>query len=85
LAGNFSVCSILRFNASYTNLQVVNPPQEADVVVPAARVLSCAIRNGFRMKRADPIYQHTEKGKEVSWTGQFVDEITHALGACRVL
>ncbi|RYO59985.1 hypothetical protein AA0113_g7223 [Alternaria arborescens] len=63
----------------------VNPPQEADVIVPAARVLSCAIRNGFRMKRADPIYQHTEKGKEVSWTVQFVDEITRALSACRVL
>ncbi|KAL1796779.1 hypothetical protein ACET3X_005319 [Alternaria dauci] len=63
----------------------VNPPQEADVVVPAAKVLSCAMRNGFRMQRANPVYQRTEKGKEVSWSGQFFDEITRALGACRVL
>ncbi|KAG9187609.1 hypothetical protein G6011_05480 [Alternaria panax] len=63
----------------------VNPPQEVDVVIPAAKVLSCAVRNGFRMKRADPLYQRTQKGNEVSWSGQFVDEIARALGACRVL
>jgi POT family proton-dependent oligopeptide transporter len=54
-------------------------------VVPAAKVLSCAVRNGCRMERADPLYQRTQKGKEVSWSSQFVDEITRALGACRVL
>ncbi|KAI4679642.1 uncharacterized protein J4E84_008164 [Alternaria hordeiaustralica] len=63
----------------------VNPPQEADVIVPAAKVLSCAVRNGCRMDRADPAYQRLEKSKEVPWSSQFVDELTRALGACRVL
>jgi POT family proton-dependent oligopeptide transporter len=54
-------------------------------MIPTARVLACAARNGFSMKKADPEYQLEHHQKKVSWTSEFNDEITHGLGACRVL
>jgi len=63
----------------------VNPARTEDVTIPAAKVITCAARHGFRMDRADPEYQLAHHGKTVSWTSQFVSEIARALGACRVL
>ncbi|USP77901.1 hypothetical protein yc1106_05175 [Curvularia clavata] len=63
----------------------VKPPLADNVIVPAAKVLGCAARNGFKMKRTDPSYQLAHYGKAVSWSSQFSSEITRALGACRVL
>ncbi|EMD93098.1 hypothetical protein COCC4DRAFT_206370 [Bipolaris maydis ATCC 48331] len=63
----------------------VKPPLADNVMVPAAKVLGCAARNGFKMKRTDPAYQLATRGKIVSWNSEFSNEITRALGACRVL
>jgi len=63
----------------------VNPARTEDVTIPAAKVMTCAARHGFRMDRADPEYQLAHHGKTVSWTSQFVSEIARVLGACRVL
>ncbi|EUC45073.1 hypothetical protein COCMIDRAFT_26661 [Bipolaris oryzae ATCC 44560] len=63
----------------------VKPPLADNVMIPAAKVLGCAARSGFNMKRTDPAYQLADRGKIVPWSSQFSDEITRALGACRVL
>ena len=63
----------------------VNPARIEDVTIPAAKVITCAARHGFRMNRADPEYQLAQHGRTVPWTSQFASEIARALGACRVL
>ncbi|KAL7776220.1 hypothetical protein CFE70_006634 [Pyrenophora teres f. teres 0-1] len=63
---------------------VIPPPEAGDVTIPAAKVITCAMRHGFRMDRADPEYQLEKHGKTVPWTSQFVNEIARVLGACRV-
>ncbi|EDU42666.1 peptide transporter PTR2-A [Pyrenophora tritici-repentis] len=62
----------------------VNPSRTGDVMIPAAKVITCAARHGCRMDCADPEYQLEKHGKTVPWTSQFVNEIARALGACRV-
>jgi POT family proton-dependent oligopeptide transporter len=54
-------------------------------MIPAGKVLVCAARHGFIMKKADPEYQLERHGKKVSWTCKFSEEITRGLAACRVL
>ncbi|KAE8829323.1 hypothetical protein HRS9122_09138 [Pyrenophora teres f. teres] len=63
---------------------LIPPPEAGDVTIPAAKVITCAMRHGFRMDRADPEYQLEKHGKTVPWTSQFVNEIARVLGACRV-
>lgn len=64
---------------------IANPPPTEDVTIPAAKVITCAARHGFRMDRADPEYQLVQHGKTVPWSSQLVSEIKRALEACRVL
>ncbi|KAF1830145.1 peptide transporter PTR2-A [Decorospora gaudefroyi] len=63
----------------------VKKPHTDDVMIPAAKIVTCAARNGFKMERADPEYQLAHHGKIVSWSGELVKGITRGLGACRVL
>lgn len=63
----------------------VRVPLQGNVIPTASKVLVCASKNGFRMARADPVYQRENRGKNVAWSSQFVDELTRGLRACRVL
>lgn len=57
-----------------------------NLIVPqAAKIVACAVRNGFKMHRAYPGYQLEQHGKLVSWTETMVDELTRGLRGCRVL
>jgi POT family proton-dependent oligopeptide transporter len=59
--------------------------QENKIVPQVAKIITCAIKNGFRMQRADPDYQLVHHQKTVSWTDQMVEELTRGLRASRVL
>jgi POT family proton-dependent oligopeptide transporter len=64
----------------------VQVPHKDNLIVPqATKIVACAVKNGFKMKRADPIYQLEYQNKTVSWTDSMVDELTRGLRACRVL
>jgi len=63
----------------------VKVPHKVNVLPQATKIATCAIRNGFKMKRADPDYQLEHFGKTVSWTNTLVEELTRGLRACRVL
>jgi POT family proton-dependent oligopeptide transporter len=64
----------------------VQVPHQDNLIVPqATKIITCAIRNGFRMKRADPQYQFERYHKTVSWNSSMVDELTRGLRGCRVL
>ncbi|KAH8702882.1 POT family-domain-containing protein [Phaeosphaeriaceae sp. PMI808] len=61
-------------------------PHMDNLVLPlAARITTCAIKNGFNMKHAKPEYQVESRQKSVTWTGDMVDELTRGLRGCRVL
>ncbi|KAF1847658.1 MFS general substrate transporter [Cucurbitaria berberidis CBS 394.84] len=63
----------------------VRVPHKDNVLPQATRIITCAIRNGFRMKHADPEYQLEHRRKTVAWSSTLVDELTRGLRACRVL
>jgi POT family proton-dependent oligopeptide transporter len=64
----------------------VQVPHKDNLIVPqATKIIACAVRSGFRMKRADPEYQLEHYQKAVSWTGSMVEELTRGLRGCRVL
>jgi POT family proton-dependent oligopeptide transporter len=57
-----------------------------NLIVPqAAKIIACAVKNRFKMKRADPDYQFERYHKTVAWTSTMVDELTRGLRGCRVL
>ncbi|KAL5115346.1 peptide transporter ptr2 [Pleosporales sp. CAS-2024a] len=57
-----------------------------NLIVPqAAKIMACAVKNGFKMQRATPDYQYERYHKTVSWTDTMVDELTRGLTGCRVL
>ncbi|XP_014551916.1 hypothetical protein COCVIDRAFT_30608 [Bipolaris victoriae FI3] len=79
-------CALMAFSIIIAGKKYfVKPPLADNVMIPAANVLGCAARNGFKMSRTDPAYQLANRGKTVPWNSQFSNEITRALGACRVL
>ncbi|KAI1880373.1 hypothetical protein JX265_001994 [Neoarthrinium moseri] len=51
----------------------------------AAKVILCAMRNGWKMNNAKPSHQLSVYGKVVSWDDEFVDELVMGLSTCRVL
>ncbi|KAF2030730.1 PTR2-domain-containing protein [Setomelanomma holmii] len=55
------------------------------ILPQATRIVACAVKSGFRMKRADPDYQLECHKKEVTWSAGMVEELTRGLQACRVL
>ncbi|KAF2651589.1 PTR2-domain-containing protein [Lophiostoma macrostomum CBS 122681] len=63
----------------------IQVPPGGNILPTASRIIICASRNGFNMKRADPSYQLEHRGKSVPWSGQSVDELRRGLMACRVL
>ncbi|KAI8942025.1 hypothetical protein NX059_000131 [Plenodomus lindquistii] len=63
----------------------VKVPHKVNVLPQAAKIVTCAVRHGFRIRRADPGYQLEHHGKTVPWTSTLVDELTRGLRACRVL
>jgi POT family proton-dependent oligopeptide transporter len=74
--------------ASLVEYPLILPDRKAhtdSVMIPAVKILTCAVRNGFKMERADPDYQYMHHKKEVSWDSGFVHELKGGLGACRVL
>jgi POT family proton-dependent oligopeptide transporter len=57
-----------------------------NLIVPqATKIVACAVKNGFKMKCADPEYQFECHQKSVPWTSTMVDELTRGLRGCRVL
>jgi POT family proton-dependent oligopeptide transporter len=57
-----------------------------NLIVPqATKIVACAVKNGFKMKCADPVYQFERHQKTVSWTSTMVEELTRGLQGCRVL
>ncbi|KAH7408769.1 POT family-domain-containing protein [Phaeosphaeria sp. MPI-PUGE-AT-0046c] len=57
-----------------------------NLIVPqAAKIVACAVKNGFKMSRAYHEYQFENCNKLVSWTDSMVDELTRGLRGCRVL
>jgi POT family proton-dependent oligopeptide transporter len=57
-----------------------------NLIVPqATKIVVCAVKNGFKMKCADPEYQFERHQKLVSWTSTMVEELTRGLRGCRVL
>lgn len=55
------------------------------ILPQAAKIIMCAIKHGFRMKRTQPVHQLEHHCRIVSWSGNMVDELTKGLRACRVL
>lgn len=51
----------------------------------AARVIGVAIRAGFRLNAADPLFSNQILDKSIPWTSDFVKEIRRGLRACRVI
>jgi POT family proton-dependent oligopeptide transporter len=61
-------------------------PHKDNLIVPqATKIVACAARHGFQMKRTDPDYQFEHRHKLVSWDGNMVAELTRGLRGCRVL
>jgi POT family proton-dependent oligopeptide transporter len=54
-------------------------------LLPAAKVMKCAIQNGFNMERTKSSHQLLQRGKINPWTDSFVDEVSATLHTCRVL
>lgn len=63
----------------------IKPPHEGNVLPAAAKIITCACRNGFKMDHAQPEYQLAYHQNTVSWSSQLVTEVTRGLKACRVL
>ncbi|CAO2651366.1 Nn.00g039360.m01.CDS01 [Neocucurbitaria sp. VM-36] len=63
----------------------IRVPHKDNVLPQATKIITCAIRNSFRMKRANPEYQFEHCHKKVAWSSKLVDELTRGLRACRVL
>lgn len=64
----------------------VQVSHEDNLIVPqATKIVACAVKNGFKMKCADPDYQLERHQKTVSWTSNMVGELTRGLRGCRVL
>ncbi|EMD63902.1 hypothetical protein COCSADRAFT_182073 [Bipolaris sorokiniana ND90Pr] len=79
-------CALMAFSIIIAGKKYfVKPPLADNVMIPATKVLGCAVRNKFEMKRTDPAYQLANRGKIVPWSSELSNEITRALGACRVL
>ncbi|KAK4448499.1 POT family-domain-containing protein [Podospora aff. communis PSN243] len=58
---------------------------QGSVLPQAARALTCAARNGFKLERAKQSYQKTHFGRTVPWSDRLVDELGRGLIACRVI
>ncbi|EME89455.1 uncharacterized protein MYCFIDRAFT_55863 [Pseudocercospora fijiensis CIRAD86] len=56
-----------------------------NILVPMSKVLSCAMRNGFDLRRAKSSYQSEHHGHVPSYSDEFVDEVRQTLLTCRVL
>jgi POT family proton-dependent oligopeptide transporter len=64
----------------------VQVPHKDNLIVPqATKIIACAVRDQFRMKRADPDYQLERYQRTVSWNSSMVEELTRGLRGCRVL
>jgi POT family proton-dependent oligopeptide transporter len=61
-------------------------PHQDNLIIPqATKIIGCAVKNGFRMKRAEPYYQLEHRRKIVTWSSSMVEELTRGLRGCRVL
>lgn len=49
------------------------------------KIMSCAIRSGFKLDHARPEFQRTHKGKDVSWNNNLVRNVKQAVSAARIL
>lgn len=58
---------------------------DSTIIPQAARIVLCAVKNGWKMDRAEPEYQEAHGQSAVSWTSTTVQELTRGLRACRVL
>jgi proton-dependent oligopeptide transporter, POT family len=67
----------------YTQQAKVVP--QGTVLPQAARALTCAARNGFKLENAKSSYQETHHGRTVPWSDQLVEELGRGLIACRVM
>ncbi|KAK4614012.1 putative peptide transporter ptr2 [Fulvia fulva] len=56
-----------------------------NILVPAAKVMNNAIRNGFVLDRAKSPYQLSQHGISPPYTDAFVDEVRNTMQTCRVL
>lgn len=57
-----------------------------NLIVPqVTKIIACAVKNGFKMERADPQYQLERHCRTVPWSGNMVEELTRGLRGCRVL
>ncbi|KAL6705479.1 peptide transporter ptr2 [Coniothyrium glycines] len=63
----------------------IKAPVKVSVLPKAAKIITCATRHGFKMKRAEPEYQLEHYQATVSWDRVLVLELTRGLQACRVL
>ena len=63
----------------------VRVPHKDNALPQAAKIITCAIRNGFKMKHADPEYQLEHRRKNVTWSSNLVVELTRGFQVCRVL
>ncbi|GIZ45624.1 hypothetical protein CKM354_000878200 [Cercospora kikuchii] len=68
-----------------TSFRLVKVTPGENILVPAARVLSCAIRNGFNLEKAKSPYQLARRKKTPLYDDSFVDEVKATVHTCRVL
>ena len=54
-------------------------------VPQATKIITCAVKHGFKMRRATPEYQLEHGHRVVPWSEHMVDELTRGLRGCRVL
>ena len=67
-----------------TDSTVKTMPGE-NILVPASKVISRAIRGGFKWDNAKRNYQTMHMSRTPEYTDSFVDEVKATLYTCRVL
>ncbi|KAF1974102.1 MFS general substrate transporter [Bimuria novae-zelandiae CBS 107.79] len=60
-------------------------PTEGNVLPSVGRIIVCACKCGFSLKKTDPQHQRTYFNRAVPWSSQLILELSSALQACRVL
>lgn len=79
------VCSVGPCCRGVHSCSVVKVPHEGNPLPQAAKIITCACRNGFSMANTRPEHQIQHRQKTVSWSSELSDELTRGLRACRVL
>ncbi|KAH7112122.1 POT family-domain-containing protein, partial [Dendryphion nanum] len=69
----------------YSKLTAHLVQREENILPAATRILICAARNSFKLKRATPEYQSQLCGVSVPWSEKTVTELGRVLRTCKIL